>query len=492
MSRDLLTLTGGTNIGLKGSLTTIGESATFSSSTLYNYNVYRIGDKVYRLVNVEQQKTNINVYNLSLDILSTIYYNSGTCTIQTTRHHLPSRCKTREWGGTQNVSRYTAVPFNLTGLVNIIYIAWTSTHNKLLNTNGECIRYIVPVAVPTLVTTDGWLNTRWPVIVGGDIIGRYPSVMDIITDLDAITGLDGASILDVSFLTLPPYKFSNTNVMFMLDSASIVPNCENEYNSVKFKYYQIDKVSNGFPSYLALSPISFSYTIPADSVYGYNCQDMSVFVDGRKTMDILPYNDTASINVVPFCGANGLGMIVTHGDNVTTVMGGKLPWITDAWLTYQAQKKNADEERMYYDTIKQVASIAIGLGGSAMTGGATAMTVPGSVASLGDAYMSQRYTEQTVKTTPYGSGSPIGDIGSLYYMVTLGVAPVTVTVTKYSGQPTRPNTYGLNLGYQSEGEAVIASGGYYAGELMELTTTLTLSQNEIDILKAIIRRGVKT
>jgi len=495
MARDMIHPSGGgSSVSVRDIVPSGNSTLTFTSSTYHSYNVYLYNGYPWRVSDVAKNIKSLYEYSLELDTLSSIYHNSGSIRIVTTRTHIPSRCVSQDWGGVQipyldNVQPFVSSP----GPSFTIFLEIVSSSNKILSTNGDCVRYLMPIRIGTLTTGEGWLSIRTPILNENDeVIGYYPSLIDIITNVDSIMALDGASILDISYSTVSPFSYDVSRTRFMLGSTPVEPNGSNANNGRTFKWYQLDGVALLEPSYLALSPVSISHSCASDSTFGYNCQEMRVIVEGRKSLEMVNKNGSVTLTVVPFCSYTGLGMSISQDDNTTTVMGSKLPWVGDAWITYNIQKKAIDEQKMWYDTIKSVASMGIGIAGAGATGGATAMMVPSSVASLGDAYFNQRQTEATMKNVPYGSGAPYGDIGSLYYLVTSYKPPIYITIMRYSGQPTEPTDRGLTVGYPSVGHDTIVANGYYAGEIITINTSLLFTSREIRSLIQQVRGGVQT
>jgi len=498
--RDLISLTGeGVDINVKGVVSINGDMISFSSGMEYPYNVFMFNTKVYRLVTMTRTAPAFYQYVCNIDVLSSIYQNGGSVKVQTQRHHSPLRCVKREWGGQESVSTDIVCDFNPSANgYKTVFVCFTSTHNKVRNTNGGYVRYIFPVDIKTNAPDSGWLSDKYVIeyeeISPGVLVPRvvFPSLMQVITDLDLITGIDGTSVMDVSYLTLSPFKYNSTTHFFQrYNNVDAEPNCSNIVDSLTYKWYQLDDASEYFPGF-GLESVSYTHTVPRDSSFGYIAQDMSLIVEGRKSMDLVAKNNNVIVQIVPFYGFSGVGYTVSQGDNSTTVMGSKLPWVSDAWLTYCIQKKSTDETKMWYDTIKSVLSLGVGIGGASLTGGATAMSVPSSVVGIADPYINQKSNEEYIQKVPYGAGSPYGDIGSLYYLVTTLKYPIYVVITKYSGQPELPSETGKIIGYPATGCDDIIPGGYFMGEIYSMSAHWCLSQNEMDILVNNLRRGVKT
>lgn len=498
--RDLITLaTEGADINVKGVVSINGDMISFSSGVDYPYNVFMFRTKVYRLVSMTRTAPAFYKYVCNIDVLSSIYQNGGTIKLQTQRIHLPLRCIRREWGGEESVSTDVVCDFNSgSSAYYTVFVCFVSTHNKVKNTNGGYVRYIFPVDIKRNAPDSGWLSDNYvieyreisPGVSTPSVV--YPSLIQAITDLDAITGIDGASVLDVSYSTISPFKFNTSNHCFQrYNSVDAEPNCSNVVGNLTYKWYQLDDASEYFPGF-GLESVSYTHTVPRDTLFGYIAQDMSLIVEGRKCMDLIAKNDNVVVNIVPFYGFTGVGYIISQGDNSTTVMGSKLPWVSDAWVSYCIQKKSTDETKMWYDTVKSVLSLGVGVGGMGLSGGATAMSVPSSAVGLIDPYMSQKFTEEYTQKIPYGAGSPYGDIGSLYYLVTNLKYPIYVVITKYKGQPELPTETGKVIGYPATGRDDIIPGGYFMGEIYSMSAHWCLSQNEMDILISSLRRGIKT
>ena len=506
--RDLISLTGeGADINVKGVVSINGDIISFSSGVDYPYNTFVFRTKVYRLVSMTRTAPAFYEYVCNIDVLSSIYQNGGSIKVQTQRHHSPLRCVRREWGGEESISNNVVCDFTSKIVgdpgqpAHIIFICFVSTHNKILDREGDYVRYIMPVCVGEDATNEGWMHIRPEVKDSSDVfMGYYPNIVDCISDLDRITGLDGESITDVSYSMIPPFLFNATTLKFKAEPNNLDrdPNCSNVVSPLKtaFLWYQIDGVRDlsiiPNQEFERLKSVNYTHTVPKDTSFGYVAQDMSLLVEGRKCMDLLPKNGTVIVQVTPFYGYTGVGYVVSQGDNSTTVMGSKLPWVSSAWLTYSIQKKTTDESKMWYDTIKSVLSLGIGVGGAGLTGGATAMTVPSSAVSIGDAYMNQKFNEEYIQKVPYGAGCPYGDIGSLFYLVRTLKYPIYVVITKYSGQPELPIETGKIIGYPAAGRDDIVPGGYFMGEIYSISAHWCLSQNEMDILINSLRRGVKT
>jgi len=232
---------------------------------------------------------------------------------------------------------------------------------------------------------------------GSDYYVGYPSLWEIITDIDAVTGFPPSSIVDISISSRCPYDYQVFKESEGHDSICLFDRRLNGYYpgvvrffdydrggglaTVKRGMYDLDGLivygidNRAFPRLTSPKPISLSLSaMEQDLGQTSLCDEL-----GNRVMQLPSQLGSLSGTVETKSDYNGLYTYIKLNETqqVIRITDGKLPWIGDNWQEYRVRALNADRDALQF-AIKQghdqrnidiMNSVSNGIVGGAISGG---------------------------------------------------------------------------------------------------------------------------
>lgn len=359
----------------------------------------------------------------------------------------------------------------------------------------------------------------WYVAVTGSGQTAFPSMREIINNIDTLTGIPSDSIINVAISPRCPWKYEqrlngtlyNLFVLKNISGGDITPL---QYAS-GYRYNRIDgsacALSANYTTDLTLTLSDFERYCGKVILTDERGNDVAVIPpEYFNSSNQLTYRAYAQSDI------NGIYTIVKYADVVNTLQEGNLPWLGDAWKDYTIRNLNYDREELSRNIsrIEEQRNIDMinAVGGGIMTAAVGSMTNPAGallgVAQMGlgvatsemsknlnvkDLYAAQRNREGLIKNSP-SSNYQMG-YGLNYIMLSLMNGARFKIQTPTTLTPTDFDNYIAYSGWPCNKYATISlAAGYIKGNLYSVPTSggnPVGDGTKIDLLRKEIANGVR-
>ena len=357
----------------------------------------------------------------------------------------------------------------------------------------------------------------------------YPSLSDIMNNIESITPFTGSTVLDISISKRCPYAYKVVHVtggtapyqvyerIILKDSSNndIMPGNGTGIGAAASLYW-IDNYIN--TDTLVTSSGSVTYTLDD---YDRMCGSFGIKDWNRNLIMTFPVAESNTVTFQTYADPSGIYTIIDNGHRRITLPEGKIPWNGTAWSDYKSFAMDADREAAYnsqqyaiyqYETDKQkiLGNLIAGgttniIGGALLTGNA-AGAVMGAIGSAGGAVVDSMALERDL-TLQYrqiyddymlaqkkaqlaaGSAYNVG-YGLIYVALTCKDNDLQIgLLSPMEDGSDLMTAYTARYGYPCEGSQTITVGtGFYKGII---PATSTLNGVIFDLLNANMRTGFR-
>lgn len=235
----------------------------------------------------------------------------------------------------------------------------------------------------------------------------YPTIDDIISNVDQYLGIESSSIVDISVVPICPYKYmtynqGSTNPYIVLIDSGGYGYAPSVGNNVNIKGYTSDstvtvyfRCYNLTPDY-SIDDVNIATPCPADQWKDYlQLTDCQLNIDtcdlrdwcGNTIAAITPFGDKTQFCLDYICDTTGIYTVVTNsGTNAHYIINSaKLPWVGSQWETYKAYSMDTDRKAVQFaqeqydkqsqiEMISGIANGVIGAGIAGASGGVAGLT----------------------------------------------------------------------------------------------------------------------
>lgn len=228
----------------------------------------------------------------------------------------------------------------------------------------------------------------WDTSGDKDYIPAYPTIGDIINNIDATLGIESSSVLDISVIPICPYEFESLDVVHTGPFTPDQPNPENEWvnqytvlksgenvnkpwvgkdvpikvgvipgqtttKTFKFRVYNLDYNSGIEPISITIYP-----PIKREDTLSFTLSDMELNLgqlqikswEGNIIASLPVVSKTNTIYVNYISDSTGLYTLLQHVESKQHVIinSAKLPYLGSQWETYRAYSLDTDRKALEF------------------------------------------------------------------------------------------------------------------------------------------------
>ena len=280
---------------------------------------------------------------------------------------------------------------NVSDTESKIYWVQITSSNYIKNdqtvVKGHITRYGT-FALNDDVTNSTLKYLAWDTSGDKDYIPAYPTIGDIINNIDSTLGIESSSVLDISVIPICPFEFESFDVVQTGPFTPDQPNPENEWvnqytvlksgenvnkpwvgkdvsisvgsipgqtttKTFKFRVYNLDYNWN-------IEPISITIynLIEREDTLSFTLSDMELNLgqlqvknwEGNIIASLPIVSKTNTIHIDYISDSTGLYTLLRHVESKQHVIinSGKLPYIGSQWETYRAYSLDTDRKALEF------------------------------------------------------------------------------------------------------------------------------------------------